>query len=164
MFLKADRMEHKLLRLMIVGSLSIVGCASQNQKAKAFLGSASQIEFGDSGEYGCADTIAVAKRAGFDYIAVLERCLERDPRALHQLFWLTKHAGFDAASSEGNATVLGKLLRHLGDEDFGRVLRKDPPEVQESVIDELKYDFGLDEGVSDAWMSEWYPITLGGMK
>ena len=129
--------------------------------ADRLIANASASEFGDGG-YGCSDTIEVAASKGVDYRREVDRAMRGDGASLHELFWLTSHAGFDGASSEGNAAVLGNLLRYLGDGTFGSALSTEPTETRKSVQDELRYDFALEEGGGkDAWLFEWYPLTFG---
>ena len=129
--------------------------------ADRLIANAAASDFGDS-RYGCADTIQVAARKGVDYRRVVDGAMRRDAGSLREIFWLTAHAGFDAASSEGNAAVLGNLLRYLGDGTFGSALSTEPIETRKAVQDELRYDFGLEEsGGKDAWLVEWYPLTFG---
>jgi hypothetical protein len=104
---------------------------------------ASAREFG-SAAYGCQDTIAVAARVGVDYKKVVDLCLARDKRGMHLLFWLTANAGFDAASAEGHATVLGEVLRRVGDAFFAKCLRAEKPGVGKAVREMLLYDVGYE--------------------
>lgn len=91
----------------------------------------------------CDDSaIEVAKKAGYDYVDVVKGCLVKNNESMHTLFWLTEHAGFDAASSEGNSGVLGALLNQLGDDFFGSCLTKESKEIQGTVRSMLLYDFG----------------------
>lgn len=129
---------------VLCGVLLVVpACSPKARTAGALVADAAEREFGDAA-YGCEDTIAVAKKAGVDYVPTVDRCLNRDEQAMHALFWLTRHAGFDAASSQGHAAVLGSLLRQLGDRFFGACLAREPPDVQDAVRDDIAYDFGLD--------------------
>ena len=131
----------------------------QGETAEALLGHVSEVEFGSAG-YACEDTVAVARTAGVDYQAALDSCLRRDRNALHTLFRLTVDAGFDAASSQGHAAVLGHLLRRLGDDFFGNALAAEPPATRQAVRDALHYDFGVGEGVKEDWMLQWYHHTF----
>lgn len=148
--------------LFIILCLSALnGCSSEAMTADRLIANASASEFGDGG-YGCSDTIEVAASKGVDYRREVDRAMRGDGASLHELFWLTSHAGFDGASSEGNAAVLGNLLRYLGDGTFGSALSTEPTETRKSVQDELRYDFALEEGGGkDAWLFEWYPLTFG---
>ena len=137
----------------------LAGCAARHPPAEALIARASEAEFGD-GEYGCSETIDVAAKAGIDYVATVDRAMKRDRQALHTLFWLTAHAGFDAASSEGNSAVLGNPLRDLGDRTFGSVLSTEPPATRSAVLDMLRYDFGVDAGLKETWLTGWYPRTF----
>jgi hypothetical protein len=78
---------------------------------------------------------------------------------LHSIFLLTKNAGFDAASAQGNAAVLGMLLRRLGDDFVGRGLQKEPQDIQNAVHENLLYDFGWgnDDSITIPILKEWYP-------
>lgn len=145
--------------LMAVG---LVGCSAASPPAdwmaSRVLIHASNTEFGSAG-YACDDTVEVARLAGVDYNAVVEGCLQRNPRDLHTLFWLTANAGFDAASSQGHAAVLGFLLRHVGDGFFGPLLAREDPAVRTAVLNGLYYDFG--EDATERLMAAWYPVTFG---
>lgn len=97
------------------------------------------------GYYGnYVETIAVARLAGHDYLAIVTDCLLGDPKAMHKLFELTASAPFDAASAEGNSEVLGFIVRDVGDRFFGQCLSAEPPAVQRSVRESLLYDLGCD--------------------
>lgn len=120
---------------------------------------ASDAEFGATG-YACEDTVTLARAAGVDYHATVGGCLRRERSAIHTLFRLTVDAGFDAASSQGHAAVLGRLLRRLGDDFFGRALAAEPSATRQAVRGDLYYDFGVGEGVRESWMLEWYPRTF----
>ena len=137
------------------------GCSSDAMTADRLIANASASEFGDA-SYGCSDTVEVAASKGVDYRRVVDGAMRRDGASLHKLFWLTSHAGFDGASSEGNAAVLGNLLRYLGDGTLGSALSTEPSEIRKAVQDELRYDFALEEGGGkDAWLFESYPLTFG---
>lgn len=151
---------HLLIRSLLIAVLCLTGCASKQQGANELIAQASSSEFGDSA-YGCFDTIEVAAKAGVDYKKTVDRAMRRDEKSLHTLFGLTANAGFDAASSEGNAAVLGSLLRYLGDGTFGTALSAEVESNRNAVLDELRYDFGVGNGVKEEWLIEWYPITFG---
>ena len=123
--------------MLALSMLVTTGCAG-SRGGRALMEEASCTEFG-SASYLCAYTIAVADAAGYDYEKLVDQCLARDKQALHTLFWLTKHAGFDAASSQGNATVLGLLLIGLGDEFFAECLEPEPLEVRNQVGQQIDY-------------------------
>ena len=117
----------------------------------------------DNPALGCADTIAVAREAGADYLQVVDGCLRREHRSLHRLFWLTRHAGFDAASGQGNAAILGTVLRRTGDDFFGGQLASEPPDVRREVHDSLLYDFGWgNTDITLSGLKGWYPKTFAG--
>jgi len=128
-------------------------------RADELIARASVSEFGDA-TYGCSDTIYVAAKAGVDYKRAVDRTMRRDAKSLHTLFWLTLHAGFDAASSEGNAAVLGNLLRYVGDETFGQALSSEPESARIAVLDMIRYDFGIGEDLKEQLLIEWYPLTF----
>jgi len=131
------------------------GCASRQDDSAAILWEEDPI-------YGCEDTIAVALKAGVDYRAVVDGCFRRDPKAVHTLFWLTVHAGFDAASSEGHAGVLGNVLRRTGDAFFGRCLAAEPADWRQAVQEGLIFAMGRED--DDDWterLRKTYPQTLG---
>lgn len=97
------------------------------------------------GYYGnYVDTIAVAKLAGYDYLAIVTDCLLRDDKAMHKLFEMTAAVPFDAIASEGNSEVLGFVLRDVGDRFFGQCLSAEEPAVQRTVREALLYDLGYD--------------------
>ncbi|MCX6376873.1 MAG: hypothetical protein NTU88_12725 [Armatimonadetes bacterium] len=123
--------------LLCLAILAISGCASAGA-ARRLMEEASRTEFG-SAPYCCADTIAVAKVAGHDYGKIVNDCLAKDKEAMHILFWLTKHAGFDAASAQGNAAVLGQLLQQLGDQFFSECLDREPVDIREAVRGDIAY-------------------------
>ncbi len=138
----------RMMKRIVVFSMVLAltgGCSSHRQGAPKILAEAAHSEFG-SGAYGCADTIAVAKAAGVDYPAVVDRCLAKDQEAMGVLFDLSKNAGFDAASAQGHAAVLGSLLRRLGDTFFSLCLNAQNPPVRECVRDDLLYDLGVTGG------------------
>jgi hypothetical protein len=152
-------MSARMCSFVIVFSI-IAGCSSQSQPADALIARASNSEFGN-GAYGCADTISVAAQAGVDYKCAVDGAARGNLRSLHTLFWLSANAGFDAASSEGNAAVLGNVLRYVGDGTFGPALTREPPATRQAVQDDLRYDFGVGEdGVKESWLTEWYPLTF----
>ena len=134
--------------ILSVMLLAAVGCSAERQSGSHVLAEAAQREFGTA-SYACADTVAVAKTAGVDYEPVVDRCLAGDRRAMHVLFRLSRDAGFDAASGQGHAAVLGSLLRRLGDAFFSGCLSKEPAEVQRAVRDDIVYDFGYDPPVNE---------------
>jgi hypothetical protein len=82
--------------------------------------------------------------AGYDYLEIVADCLLRDKRAMNKLFEMTVKAGFDAASGEGNANVLGFVLRDVGDRFFGQCLCAEPAAVQTAVRKQILYDMGCD--------------------
>lgn len=144
---------------LLLGVLCLTGCTSAPHRADELIARVSTSEFGDTA-YGCSDTIAVAANAGVDYKEAVDRAMRRDAKSLHTLFWLTANAGFDAASAEGNAGVLGDLLRYLGDGTFGTALSLESEPTRKAVLDTLRYDFGVDAGLKEEWLIEWYPLTF----
>ena len=138
----------RMIRGIVIISIVVAfagGCSGQPENASDVLAEAAESEFG-AGAYGCADTIAVAKSAGVDYRAIVDRCLAKDKEAMGVLFQLSKDAGFDAASGQGHAAVLGTLLRELGDRFFSECLSAQSSQVQELVRDDLLYDLGVTGG------------------
>ncbi|MEX2213885.1 MAG: hypothetical protein WD768_07145 [Phycisphaeraceae bacterium] len=131
------------------------GCAALRPDTSDVIAKASASEFGSSC-YGCDDTIAVARAAGYDYRKIVDGCLRRDGSDLHVIFELTTRAPFDAASAQGHAAVLGSILRRQGDTFFGGVLSREPEATQVAVRDYLQYDFAVDERE----VAGWYPITF----
>jgi hypothetical protein len=97
------------------------------------------------GYYGnYVDTLAVARLAGYDYLAIVTDCLLRDEKAMQKLFEMTATVPFDAASAEGNSEVLGFILRDVGDRFFGKCLSTEESAVQRAVREALLYDLGCD--------------------
>lgn len=107
--------------------LTVTGCPKSNERQATVAAS-------------YPDTVAVAKAAGYDYESLATRALAKDRQALHILFRLTAHAGFDGASSEGNAGVLGMLLKRLGDQHFSECLREESQDIRKAVWDNIEYD------------------------
>ena len=143
---------------VVMGLPALAGCGAST--AHEVLSEASGSEFGSSG-YLCADTVAIADTHGVDYEQVVNGCLARDRKSMHTFFWLSKHAGFDAASSQGHATVSGILLRELGDDFLGRRLSEERLSVQKAVRDDLLYDLGYrDTPVTLKEIKQTYPKTL----
>ncbi len=144
---------------LIFAFTCISGCTEQ-RRADELLTRASTSEFGD-GAYRCSDTIKVAAKAGVDYKDVVDRTMRRDASALHTLFWLTADAGFDAASSEGHAAVLGNVLRYVGDDTFGTALNTESEPTRKTVLDALRYDFGVEANIlTEELLAQWYPLTF----
>jgi hypothetical protein len=150
-------MKAVTLVTMCCAALSCFGCGkpddaptSQPTTAPAVrsvadvLAEAGLTEFGTPD--GMADTIAVAKAVGVDYRKTVADCLANDSKALSVLLRLTRDVGFDAASAQGHAAVLGQMLRHAGDRYFGRCLASQPAAVKSAVRDYLLYDLGYGEG------------------
>ena len=118
----------------------------------------------DPSEYN-SDTAAIAARSGADYPVLFLNALRGDGTSLRKIFWLTKHAGFDAASAEGNSMYLGELLRRTGDDFFGHQLQKEPLEVRDAVHDMLLYDFGWgNTDITVGMIEDWYPKTFKGCR
>ena len=136
------------------------GVNREELSAQKLLSEASVEEFGC--DIGCEDTVYLAKKAGFDYVKVVDGCLARDKKSLHILFWLTANAGFDAASAQGHATITGAILRRLGDSCFGDCLANEPDEVRERVHEDILYDAGYDYGCENVLKEtiSKYPVTL----
>ena len=136
----------------------VCGCRTTSTD---LLREASESEFGDA-TYGCFETVEVAKTAGYDYEKVVAGCLRRDEESMHQLFWLSANARFDAASSQGHSTVMGAILRRLGDRSFGTCLSKENEAIQDAVREDLLYDLGVlsDGGKSFAEVQKKFPTTF----
>ena len=116
----------------------------------------------DPAEYH-SDTAGVAATAGEDYPMLRLNALKGDGASLRKIFWLTKHAGFDAASAEGNSMYLGELLRRTGDDYFGSHLLKEPREVRNSVQEMVLWDFGWQNtDITVEEIKDWYPKTFKG--
>lgn len=116
-------------------ALLAAGCG----RRRSLIEDAAEREFG-SGAYGCADTIAVARKAGVDYVKTVDAARRGDRQALGVLFRLTVGAGLDAASSQGHAAVLGGLLRELGDRFYAECLAGEREEIRRAVAADLSYD------------------------
>ena len=135
-------------RFTVLALLAAVGCRPDPD-------SAGIIVDGDS------DTARVARQAGHDYGNVVEGCLAKRADSMHTFFWLSQHAGFDAASHQGHAAVSGDLLRRLGDRFFGECLAREEPPVQNRVREDLLYDLGY--GNTDMTLADikrQYPRTF----
>jgi hypothetical protein len=113
--------------LLSLAMFTVAGCLQSDAHRLAYL---------------CPDTVAVAKAAGYDYENLVSRALSRDKQALRTLFWLSAHAGFDGASAEGDAGVLGALLKHLGDQHFSECLKEEPQDIREAVRGDIDYEMG----------------------
>ena len=110
-----------------------------------------------------SDTAGVAAAAGEDYPMLRLNALKGDGASLRKIFWLTKHAGFDAASAEGNSMYLGELLRRTGDDYFGGQLRKEPRDVRDSVQEMVLWDFGWQNtDITVEEIKDWYPKSFKG--
>lgn len=148
---------------LAVITMAVVGCSdtqavksTQNTKVDAATEQEVIANF-----VGYADTIAVARSAGYDYLAVVRRCLLRDKPAMHDLFRMSKDASFDGASSEGHAGVLGHVLRDAGDRFFGTCLEQMAPAVQQEVREHLLFDLGYGENALTAdEIRRLYPKTF----
>jgi hypothetical protein len=62
------------------------------------------------------DLAAAARAVAVDYPKLVRLADAGDARAFGLLVWLTDHAGFDGAASEGHAEILWRLMQRLGDE------------------------------------------------
>jgi hypothetical protein len=133
------RAEMHLVALMPFLAVLAV-CAGPAPLSDDLVKQAAETELGAEPPYKCIDTIHVAKARGVDYRRVVDGCLARDRRAMSLLFWLSAHAGFDAASSEGHAAFLGTVLRRTGDAFFAKCLARESAEVQRAVRMDLLED------------------------
>jgi hypothetical protein len=133
------RAEMHLVALMPILAVLAV-CAGPAPLSDSLLKGAAETDFGAEPPYKCIDTIEVAKARGVDYRRVIDGCIARDRRAMSLLFWLSAHAGFDAASSEGHAGFLGTILRRTGDVFFAQCLAGESAKVQWAVRMDLLYD------------------------
>ena len=151
-----------LLALIVVGAWWVVRGlrASGHVSRDPSLGTA--VEQDEPEWYGFRDTIAVAANVGVEYPRLVDRCVRRERKAMHTLFWLTEAAGFDAASSEGHSEVLGMLLRRLGDDFFAECLAREEAPIRQRVREELLYDqgYGDDEHVTLGYIKYLYPATF----
>lgn len=112
---------------------------------------------------GYTETIQVAKAAGHDYLDLVARCFARDESAMHELFDLTAKANFDAAAAEGNSSVLGDVLRDVGDRFYGACLQRESVETRKAIWDELQFDFGVgNSATSEQELADEYPRTFVG--
>lgn len=137
MFFEAQKEKTFAVTSIAVGILS--GCASSPHTVRDILAEAGRNEFGGGL---CSDTVVVAARSKIDYEQIILGCLARNHKSMHIFFWLSKNAGFDAASSEGHDAVTGVLLRELGDRFFGECLAKEEADIQNRVRDDLLFDLG----------------------
>lgn len=138
----------------------LMSCGTARRTGRDVLAEASGTEFGAPGLL-CSDTVAVASLHNVDYEQVINGCLSRDRESMHTFFWLSNHAGFDAASAQGHATVSGVLLRNLGDKFFGECLAKELSPIQGAVRDDLLYDLGYRDGhITLAEIKRKYPRTF----
>jgi len=144
--------------LMLALSMLVTGGCAGSHGGRALMEEASRVEFG-SASYSCVETIAVAKATGYDYEKVVDQCLSKDKHALHTLFWLTEHAGFDAASSQGNATVLGLLLIGLGDKFFAECLEPEPLAVRNQVGQQIDYAIDGERRIENSEFRVKFPRT-----
>jgi hypothetical protein len=144
--------------VLFAALLGLSGCTSSGTSVVSV---AAENEFG-SGVSSCPDTIAIAADCGVDYEATVEMALKRDS-ALARLFWLSAYGGFDAASSQGHAAVIGELLRQIGDHRFGRVLTRQCASVREAVWRYIEYDYGCNDAPeSVATLHNEFPLTFAG--
>lgn len=153
---KRVRRGPKFIRVSLLICAALVGgCARHSDPGTPFI----EDPFIREVE-GYGDTLHVARTAGVDYRNVVCGCLQRNPASMHVLFWLSSHAGFDGCSGEGNAAVLGTLLRRLGDGFFGYCLRSEPADVQQGVREQILLDFGYGEVTTLAEIQRTWPITF----
>ncbi|MGH7244394.1 MAG: hypothetical protein ACREJD_13360 [Phycisphaerales bacterium] len=145
-----------VVKVLVAGiTIALAACststdsAATSQSGADVLRSAASSEFGSPG-YACSDTVAIAKECGVNYEQLVGNCLARSPGALHKFFQLSKNAGFDAASSEGNSEVTAILLRQLGDQVFGFELSRESGDVQQVVQSNLAYALGYEEITAEA--------------
>jgi hypothetical protein len=71
--------------------------------------------------------------------AVVERAERGDTKALHTVFSVTSHT--DGSGATSHAAVLRRLLERLGDRKFGGVLRAEPRNLRDRVIQQIDFDF-----------------------
>ncbi len=132
--------------------------AAATPAAREMMAAAAETEFGGGL---CVETVVVARQAGYDYEKIVAGCLAGRVDAMRSLFWLSKHAGFDAASGQGNAAVSGMLLRKLGDAFYGKCLAAQGPAVRASVRMDLLYDLGYGNAeITLATIVAQYPTTF----
>ena len=142
-----------------MAAVCISGCASTSRSGGPHASDTSdpgiaQYQWGDAG--------GLTASAGDDYERLIDQATRRDGESLRTLFWLTSPGRFDGAAAQEHATVLGRLLRDLGDITFGTALRGEPPARRDEVHGALRYDFGVGEGgVRNELLVEWFPLTFG---
>jgi len=137
-----EKPVHRALASTLTLAVVVVAGCHQTDRSEDASGIYEQVQ----GHYGgYDDTLFVARAAGVNYLDVVSRCLWRDPEAMHTLFWLSKHAGFDAASAEGHAGVLHDVLRDVGERFYARCLDAEPENVRNAVRSDLLYDMGWGE-------------------
>jgi hypothetical protein len=85
------------------------------------------------------DLVAQAKDFGVDYPAAVARAERGDTKSLHTVFSVTSHV--DGSGATSHAAVLRRLLERLGDRKFGGVLRAEPRNLRDRVIQQIDFDF-----------------------
>jgi len=90
-----------------------------------------------------------------DYSRLLDQALAKKPEGLRGLFRFTTSEAFVGAGAESHCTILRGLLRHLGDQYFARMLRREQPHVRTAVIHALDYAWP-----HPGWKSSEYPATF----
>lgn len=132
--------------------------STQPETAESLLRRASEEEFGDLG--GCVETIEAARAVGVDFQDTVAGCLKRDRSAMHTLFRLSVDAHLDAASAEGYAAVVGKLMESLGDDFFGSALAAELPATRQEIRDHLYNDQGAGEITTFEAVDAKWPRTF----
>lgn len=86
--------------------------------------------------------------AGYDPADMITRSMRGQADALHQLFAMSQ-AGLDAASAQGYAAYLARVLTTIGDARFGDALSAEPQFIQNEVrfylVDEVVNMFMIEQ-------------------
>ena len=103
------------------------------------------------------DTEPQARTAGVDYKPTLSAAFGRDESSLVILLQVTAAGVLDGAGAQTHAQVLWSLLKCWGDERFAAVLRSQATNVQNRVLQQLRY-----ETEDDPRVRSLYPRTFEG--
>ncbi len=103
------------------------------------------------------ETLAAAKAAGFDYLDLVTRALNRDNAALHELFKLSHAVEFEGEAVDDHAEVLGTVLRDVGERWFAGTLANEPDETQNEVRQYVAWDFGYQTQADFEYVRSLYP-------
>ena len=157
----------KIAVVMLLTVVSIGGCrrsaespsVPQAQSDEAWSRAAVAERYGDH-----VDGIEAAKKAGYDYLQVISKCLLRDESAMHGLFAMSQSAHFDGAASESRSDAVGFVLRNVGDHFFGKCLKKESEDVQSAVREDILFDMADEDPQSDDLVAIWFPCTFEGCR